>query len=190
MGDLMKVGDKVPDLDFDVYQDDEIKRVNLSDYRGRWLVLAFYPADFTFVCPTELAELAGLHADFRKQGAEIVSMSTDSAYVHKAWHETSPLVKKVKYQMGADQTHKVCVAFGTEIEKEGVSLRATFIIDPEGVVKSIEMHDNSIGRNANEILRKLQASLFVSKNKGMVCPASWSPGKEAMKPSTKLVGKI
>jgi len=186
----MKIGDTIPDLEFDIFQEDDIKKVKFSDFKGKWLVLAFYPADFTFVCPTELAELAGLHKEFKKQGAEIISMSTDSAYVHMSWHDTSPLVKKVKYPMGADPTHKLCLAFGTLIEKEGISLRATFIINPDGEVKALEMHDNSIGRNANEILRKLQAASFVSKNKGLVCPASWSPGKETLKPSTKLVGKL
>ena len=186
----MKIGDSIPDLEFDVFQDEEIKKLKFSDFKGKWLVLAFYPADFTFVCPTELAELAGLHGEFKKQGAEIISMSTDSAYVHMSWHDTSPLVKKVKYPMGADPTHKVSTAFGTLIEGEGMSTRATFIISPEGIVKAIEMHDNSIGRSAPEILRKLQAASFVSKNKGLVCPASWSPGKEAIKPSAKLVGKL
>ncbi len=186
----MKIGDLIPDLEFDVFQDDEIKKVKFSDFKGKWLVLAFYPADFTFICPTELAELAGLNAEFKKQNAEIISMSTDSAFVHKAWHETSPLVKKVNYLMGADPTHKICMAFGTDIEKDGMSTRATFIISPEGTVKSMELHDNSIGRSAPEILRKLQAAVFVSKNKGLVCPASWSPGKDTIKPSTKLVGKL
>jgi len=186
----MKVGDTVPDLEFDVFQSEKIRKARLSDYRGKWLVLAFYPADFTFVCPTELAELADNYADFRKAGAEIVSMSTDTAFVHKAWHDTSPLVKRVKYPMGADPSHSVCKAFGTSQDREGTSLRATFIISPEGVVKAFEMHDNSIGRSAKEILRKLQAACFVAKHKGMVCPAGWTPGKGTLRPGMKLVGKI
>jgi peroxiredoxin (alkyl hydroperoxide reductase subunit C) len=186
----MKIGDLIPDLEFDVFQDDEIKKMKFSDFKGKWLVIAFYPADFTFICPTELAELAGLSAEFKKQNAEILSMSADTAFVHKAWHETSPLVKKVKYPMGADPTHKICAEFGTLIEADGLSTRATFIINPEGIVKSMELHDNSIGRSAPEILRKLQASVFVSKNKGLVCPASWHPGSDTLKPSTKLVGKL
>jgi len=187
---MIKVGDKIPDLEFDIYYEDEIKKIRLSDYHGKWLVLAFYPADFTFVCPTELEELANAHSEFQKSNAEIISMSTDTAYVHKAWHDTSPAIKKINYPMGADPSHNVCKEFGTHIDHEGISLRATFIIDPGGVVKSMELHDNSIGRNADEILRKLQAAKFVAEHPGNVCPASWKPGGKTLKPGLDLVGKI
>lgn len=186
----MKPGDKVGEMEFDAFHENDIKKMRLSDFRGKWLVLAFYPADFTFVCPTELAELADNYEEFRKQEAEIISMSTDSAYVHKAWHETSPAISKVKYPMAADPTHRICREFGTHLDHEGVSLRATFIIDPEGILKSMEVHDNSIGRSAKEILRKLQAAKYVSENPGQVCPASWAPGAQALKPSLELVGKL
>lgn len=186
----MKIGDSVPDLQFEVYQNNEIKKVKLSDYKGKWLVLAFYPADFTFVCPTELEELANAYELFKKSNAEIISISTDTVFVHKAWHDTSPAIKKIQYPMAADPTHMLCKTFGTHIEDEGVSLRATFIIDPDGLLKVMEMHDNSIGRSAKEILRKLQAAKFVRENPAQVCPAAWKPGDETLKPGLDLVGKI
>ncbi len=187
---MLGVGDKIADFELEAYHEGEIKKIKLSDYEGKWAVLLFYPADFTFVCPTELEEAAEHHGEFSKLGAEILSVSTDTAFSHKAWHDNSPAIKKIKYPMIADPTGKMCREFGTYMENEGLSMRATFIIDPEGVIKSIEMHDNSIGRNIKETLRKLQAAKFVSENKGLVCPASWSPGKDTLKPGTDLVGKI
>lgn len=177
---MIGIGEKVPDLGFDVFFEGGIRKARLSDYLGKWLVLLFYPADFTFVCPTELNEAAGQHAEFRKAGAEIVSISTDTAYVHMAWHSSNPMVREVKYPMGADPGGKLCRAFGTYLEDEGLTTRATFIIDPEGTVRAVEMHDNSIGRSAAEILRKLQAAKFVRENTGMVCPAGWKPGAGAI----------
>jgi len=186
----MKPGDKIDDMEFEAFQNNEIKKMKLSDFAGKWLVLAFYPADFTFVCPTELAELQTLYADFKKEDAEIISISTDTAYSHMAWHDSSPMVKTIEYPMAADPTHKICQKFNTLLDSDGCSLRATFIIDPQGNLKSIEIHDNSIGRSAKEILRKLQAAKYVSEHPGNVCPASWSPGKETLKPSLDLVGKL
>jgi len=186
----MKIGDKIADFEFEMFHEGEIKKGKLSDYKGKWIVLAFYPADFTFICPTELSELADNYEEFKKLNAEVISFSIDTAYAHKAWHDTSPAIKKVTYPMGSDCTHEICKEFGTHIDKEGVSQRATFIIDPEGVLKAMDIHDNSIGRSAKEILRKLKASKFVAEHRGQVCPASWEPGKETLKPSTKLVGKI
>jgi NADH-dependent peroxiredoxin subunit C len=122
-----------------------------------------------------------MHEEFRKAGAEIVSMSTDTAFVHMAWHSSHPMIKEVQYPMGADPGGKVCRAFGTYIDDSGLSTRATFIIDPDGVVKAMELHDNSIGRSAAEILRKLQAAKFVRENPGQLCPAGWRPGAETIK---------
>ncbi|HID73640.1 MAG TPA: redoxin domain-containing protein [Thermoplasmata archaeon] len=186
----VRVGDTIPDLEADAYQKGEIRRVRLSDYRDRWLVLAFYPADFTFVCPTELRELARVHEAFLDSGAEILSVSTDTAYTHKAWHDTSEAVSEVRFPMLADPTGRICRAFGTYLEEEGLSLRATFIIDPEGVVRHMEIHDNSIGRSAGEILRRLQAAKFVAENPGVVCPASWQPGMDVLRPGVDLIGRI
>ncbi|MBR9703573.1 redoxin domain-containing protein, partial [Candidatus Woesearchaeota archaeon] len=166
------------------------KVIKLSDFKGKWLVLLFYPADFTFICPTELEQAADMYADFKKEGAEIMSVSTDTAFVHKAWHDNSPSIGKIEYPMGADPTGKLCREFGTYIYDEGLSLRGTFIIDPKGVLVAMDIHDNSIGRDAHEILRKLQAARFVNENPGQVCPASWKPGGKTLKPSMDLVGKL
>lgn len=187
---MIKIGEKMPDIELEAFHNSEMKKIKLSDYKGKWLVLLFYPADFTFVCPTELEEAAEHYEEFTKAGAEILSVSTDTVFVHKAWYDNSPAIKKIRYPMLADPTGKLCRELGTYIEEEGLSLRATFIIDPDGVVKAVEMHDNSIGRNIREILRKLQASKFVSEHPGKLCPASWEPGKETLKPGLELVGKI
>jgi peroxiredoxin (alkyl hydroperoxide reductase subunit C) len=187
---MVKIGEEIPEIEAEIYQDFEIKKVKLSDYRGKWLILAFYPRDFTFVCPTELEDLADHYEEFKNIGAEIISVSTDSAFVHLAWQNDSPAIGKVKYPMMADPTGNVCRAFGTMIEDEGKSLRGTFIIDPEGILKAMDIHDNSIGRSSKEILRKLQASIYVRENPGAVCPANWEPGKETLTESLDLVGKI
>ena len=187
---MVKIGTVVPDLEFQVYHQEEIKNVKLSDYRGKWLVLLFYPADFTFVCPTELKEAAVYYPQFTQLGAEIISVSTDTAFVHKAWHDNSPAIKQIQYPMAADPSSQVCRAFGTYIESEGLSWRGTFIIDPDGVLKAMDIHDNSIGRSSKEILRRVQAAKFVREHGGEVCPASWEPGQATLKPGLDLVGKI
>ena len=186
----MKIGQKIQDFDLEAFHNNEIKKIKLSQYKGKWMVLIFYPADFTFVCPTELEEAAGLYEEFKKLGAEVLSISTDTAFVHKAWYDNSPSIKKIKFPMIADPTGKLCKEFGTYIDEEGLSLRGSFIIDPDGVLKAFEVHDNSIGRSVAELLRKLQAAIFVSKNKGQVCPASWRPGGKTLRPGLDLIGKI
>lgn len=187
---MIKIGEKIPDMEIEAFHNNEIKKVKLSDYRGKWMIFIFYPADFTFVCPTELEEAAELYEEFKKQGAEVFSISTDTAFVHKAWYDNSPAIKKIKYPMLADPTGKMCRTFGTYIEEDGLSLRGSFIVDPEGTLKAYEINHNDIGRNAQELLRKLQAAKFVSENKGQVCPAKWQPGKETLKPGIDLIGKI
>jgi NADH-dependent peroxiredoxin subunit C len=187
---MIDIGQLVPEFSLEAFQAENITKLSLSDYRGKWLVLLCYPADFTFVCPTELGEAGGRYTEFQALNAEIISISTDTVYAHKAWHDTSPIIQSIDYPMAADPTGKVCRMLGTYIEDEGVSLRATFIIDPDGVLKAIDIHDNSIGRSVDEILRKLQASQFVRENHGEVCPASWRPGSKTLKPGLDLVGKI
>ncbi len=187
---MIMVGGEIPAAEVNAYADDDIKTMKLADYRGKWLIMLFYPADFTFVCPTELEEAAEHHSEIRKLGAEILSVSTDTAFVHKAWHDNSEAIKKIKYPMLADPGGKLCRTFGTYAEDEGHSLRATYIIDPDGVVKSVDMHDNSIGRSIKEIIRRLQAAKFVREHKGKVCPASWQPGEDVIEESTDMVGKI
>jgi peroxiredoxin (alkyl hydroperoxide reductase subunit C) len=187
---VLKINEKVPDFEVDAFYEDEIKKIKFSDYRGEWMVLVFYPADFTFVCPTELEEMADLYDQFRKLDAEVFSVSCDTAYAHKAWHDESPKIKKIRYPMLSDATARLSCEFGTYIPDEGLSLRASFIIDPDGILKAIEMHDNSFGRSGKELLRKLEAAKFVRDHKGNVCPASWEPGEETIKPSMDLIGKL
>lgn len=184
------VGSELPDFEIETYQDEKIEKVKLSDYKGKWLILFFYPADFTFVCPTELEEMADNYEAFKKEDAEVVSVSTDTVFVHKAWHDTSDAIKKIKYPMAADPTGNLSRTLGVYIEKEGVALRGSFIINPEGKIVLAEVNDNSIGRNAKELLRKLQAAKFVSEHDGQVCPASWTPGSDTLEPGLDLVGKI
>lgn len=187
---MVKIGEKVEDFELEAFHENDSKKIKLSDYKGKWVVLLFYPADFTFVCPTELSEAAENYEEFKKLGAEVLSISTDTAFVHKAWHDISDAIKKIKYPMLADPTGKVCRQFGTYIEDEGLSWRGTFIIDPDGILKSMHIHDNSIGRSTKEILRMLEAAKFVSEHKGQVCPASWKPGAKTLTPGLDLVGKI
>ncbi len=188
---MVKIGEAVQDFEFEVFQNEETKKVKLSGYKGKWVVLIFYPADFTFICPTELEEAAEMYDEFTALDAEIISVSTDTVFVHKAWHDNSPSIKKIRYPMAADPTGKICREFGTYIEAAGLSLRGSFIIDPDGVLKAYEVHDNSIGRSAKELLRKLQAAKFVRDAGGaQVCPASWHPGEKTLKPGLDLVGKI
>jgi NADH-dependent peroxiredoxin subunit C len=187
---MVKIGEKIPNFEMEVFHKDDTKRIRLSDYEGRWLILLFYPADFTFVCPTELREAGQLYPQFQKENADIISVSTDTVFVHKAWHDTSEAIKGIHFPMAADPTGKVCREFGTYIEEEGLSLRGSFVIDPDGILKAYEIHDNSIGRSAKELLRKVQAAKFVMEHGGEVCPANWEPGGETLKPGLDLVGKI
>ena len=187
----LHIGDTLPNLDLHVYYQDKDTVLKTSDYKGKWMIFFFYPADFTFVCPTELEELAHMYADFQTQGAEIFSVSTDTVFVHKAWHDNSPAIGKITFPMIADPTGELCQLFGTYIVSEGLSLRGTFLIDPDGVLKTIEIHDNAIGRNGKELLRKLKAAKFIRDNHGaQVCPASWEPGEDTLTPGMDLVGKI
>ncbi|MBI5358160.1 redoxin domain-containing protein [Candidatus Amesbacteria bacterium] len=184
------MGKKLPNLSLSAYYQNDIKEIKLGDYKGKWLVLIFYPADFTFICPTELEEAAMYYPQFKKLDAEIMSVSTDTGFAHKAWHDSSPSIKKIEFPMLSDPTGKLCRLLGTYIEEEGLSLRATFIIDPTQTIKAYDVHDNSIGRSTEEIIRKLQAAKFVKEHKSLVCPASWKPGKKTLKPGIGLVGKI
>lgn len=184
------VGAHLPQGEFDIFHKEEKKKVHLSDYRGKWLILFFYPADFTFVCPTELEDMAKHYAEFQKAGAEIVSVSTDTVYVHKAWHDTSEAVKKIEFPMLADPTAKLCKALGTYLHDKGESLRATFIIDPDGVIQAYEINANNLGRSAADTLRKLQAAAYVREHGDEACPANWKPGAKTLRPGLDLVGKI
>ena len=185
------IGEKVIDREFMTYQSNKFTKKKLSAlYKNKWLVLFFYPADFTFICPTELEDLAESYAKLKKMGVEVLSVSTDTEFTHKAWHDSSEAIGKVKFPMAADPTGQLSRDFGVMIEEEGLALRGTFIINPKGELKAMEVHDNSIGRDADELVRKIQAAQFVENNKGQVCPAKWTPGKKTLKPGINLVGKI
>jgi peroxiredoxin (alkyl hydroperoxide reductase subunit C) len=168
------------------------KFVDVSDetVAGKWSVFVFYPADFTFVCPTELEDLAEQYPQFQKLGVEIYSVSTDTHFSHKAWHDTSEAISKVQYPMIADPTHVLARNFEVLIEQEGVALRGTFVVNPEGEIKVMEVHDNGIGRDATELLRKVKAAQYIAAHPGEVCPAKWEEGAKTLTPSLDLVGKI
>ena len=157
---------------------------------GKWSVFVFYPADFTFVCPTELEDLAENYAEFQKMGVEVYSVSTDTHFAHKAWHDTSDAIGKVNYPMLADPTHQLSRNFEVLIEEEGIALRGTFVVNPEGEIKVLEIHDNGIGRVASELLRKVKAAQYIAAHPGEVCPAKWEEGAKTLTPSLDLVGKI
>ena len=186
----VEIGEKVPDFDLTLYHENKIVKRRLSDFFGKWTILFFYPADFTFVCPTELEDLAEHYDEFQKLGAEVLGVSTDTVYTHKAWHDHSKAIEKVKFPMVADRTAELTLEFGIYIEDEGNARRGTFIIDPDGVLQSYEVNSNNIGRSAEEILRKLRAAQFVREHGGEVCPANWKPGAKTLTPGLDLVGKI
>ncbi|MFP5440621.1 MAG: alkyl hydroperoxide reductase subunit C [Gammaproteobacteria bacterium] len=172
------------------YQNGKFGTVADTDLKGKWSVFVFYPADFTFVCPTELGDVADLYPEFQKLGVEVYSVSTDTHFVHKAWADASDTIKKIKYPMIADPTGTITRNFGVMIEEEGLALRGTFVVNPEGVIKVCEIHDLGIGRDAGELLRKVKAAQYVASHPGEVCPAKWKEGAATLKPSLDLVGKI
>ncbi|CAM4277071.1 alkyl hydroperoxide reductase subunit C [Kerstersia similis] len=172
------------------YQNGKFIEVSDASLTGKWSVVVFYPADFTFVCPTELEDLADHYEEFKKLGVEIYSVSTDTHFAHKAWHDTSEAIKKVQYVMVGDPTANLARNFDVLIEEEGLALRGTFLINPEGQIKLCEIHDNGIGRDASELLRKVKAAQYVASHPGEVCPAKWKEGEATLTPSLDLVGKI
>lgn len=172
------------------YKEGKFVDVTDADVKGKWAVFFFYPADFTFVCPTELEDLADLYDEFKQIGVEIYGVSCDTHFAHKAWHDTSEAIGKVKYPLIGDPTGRLARAFQVMIEEEGIALRGTFLINPEGEIKLCEVHDNGIGRNASELLRKVKAAQYVASHPGEVCPAKWKEGEKTLTPSLDLVGKI
>mgnify|MGYP000977953932 FL=1 len=184
------VGTQLQSFSVEAFQGFEFKKITDADLKGKWSVVFFYPADFTFVCPTELVDMAEKYEQFQAMGVEIYSVSTDSHFVHKAWHDASESIRKIKYPMLADPTGALSRAFGVMIEEEGMAYRGTFVVNPEGQIKVVEIHDNNIGRDANELLRKVEAAQFVATHTGEVCPAKWKKGEATLKPSIDLVGKI
>ena len=161
-----------------------------ASLKGHWSVLIFMPAAFTFNCPTEIEDAAENYAEFQKAGAEVYIVTTDTHFSHKVWHETSPAVGKAKFPLVGDPTHQLTRAFGVHIDEAGLALRGTFVIDPEGTIKTMEVHDNAIARDVSETLRKLKAAQFVAAHPNEVCPAKWKEGAKTLTPSLDLVGKI
>lgn len=164
--------------------------VSDADLKGKWSVVMFYPADFTFVCPTELGDMADHYAQLQEMGVEVYSVSTDTHFTHKAWHDSSDTIGKIQFPMIGDPTGKISRNFGVMIEEDGLALRGTFVINPEGEIKVAELHDLGIGRSAKELVRKVQAAQYVAEHDGEVCPAAWQPGEDTLSPSLDLVGKI
>ena len=172
------------------YHNGKFVEVTDASVKGKWSVFFFYPADFTFVCPTELGDMADLYAEYQKLGVEVYSVSTDTHFTHKAWADASDTIKKIKYPMIGDPTGAITRGFDVMIEEEGLALRGTFVVNPEGVIKVAEIHDLGIGRDAAELLRKVKAAQYVASHPGEVCPAKWKEGEATLKPSLDLVGKI
>jgi peroxiredoxin len=180
----------IPEFKVQAFTKGDFKTVTNADLKGKWSIFFFYPADFTFVCPTELGDMADKYPEFQKLGVEVYSVSTDTHFTHKAWHDASETIKKINYPMLADPTGHLSRSFGVYIEDAGLAYRGTFLVNPEGQIKLAEVNDNGIGRNADELLRKVQAAQFIAKNPNEVCPAKWTPGAKTLKPGLDLVGKI
>ncbi|WP_417330943.1 alkyl hydroperoxide reductase subunit C [Halomonas cupida] len=172
------------------FHNGEFVDVTEESLKGKWNIFFFYPADFTFVCPTELGDLADNYEEFQKLGVEIYSVSTDTHFTHKAWHDSSETIGKLQYPMLADPTLQISRNFEVLIEDAGLAERGTFVIDPEGKIQIVEINAGNIGRNAEELLRKVKAAQYVAANPNEVCPAKWKEGEETLAPSLDLVGKI
>ncbi|KAF1009361.1 MAG: Alkyl hydroperoxide reductase C [Burkholderia gladioli] len=172
------------------FQNGKFIELSEESLKGKWSVVVFYPADFTFVCPTELEDLADNYAEFQKLGVEVYGVSTDTHFSHKAWHETSPAISKVQYALIGDPTWQLSTNFDVLRAGVGLADRGTFIIDPQGVIQGVEVTAEGIGRDAKELLRKVKAAIYVANHPGEVCPAKWTEGEKTLAPSLDLVGKI
>ncbi|HND64759.1 MAG TPA: redoxin domain-containing protein [Elusimicrobiota bacterium] len=190
----VRVGQTVPDFEMDTFDPVEggFGKMSLAENKKakKWTVLVFYPADYTFVCPTELADVADQHAELAKAGAAVFSVSTDTNFVHMAWQREEKLLKNVKYSMAAAPTGKVSRLFGVYDDASGLALRGTFIIAPDGKLASGEVNFFNVGRNAAELLRKVQANAYLAKHPEEVCPANWKQGGKTLKPGAQMVGRV
>jgi NADH-dependent peroxiredoxin subunit C len=184
------IGAEVQPFSATAYQNGAFIDVSDADLKGKWSVLVFYPADFTFVCPTELGDLADNYAEFQRLGVEVYGVSTDTHFTHKAWHDTSDTIGKIEYPLIGDPTLKLSRAFDVLIESDGMADRGTFVIDPDGKIQLVEINAGGIGRNAVELLRKVKAAQYVAAHPNEVCPAKWEEGDSTLAPSLDLVGKI
>ena len=184
------IGKKVQPFRAKAYHNGKFIEVTEQDFQGKWSVVCFYPADFTFVCPTELEDLQNNYATLKELGVEVYSVSTDTHFTHKAWHDTSPTISKIEYIMIGDPSQKLSRMFDVLDEVEGLEQRCTFIIDPDGVIQAVEINADGIGRDASTLINKIKAAQYVRNHPGEVCPAKWQEGAETLKPSLDLVGKI
>ena len=184
------INSQIPEFKVQAYHEGAFKEISNKDLAGKWAIFFFYPADFTFVCPTELGDLADNYAEFQKLGVEIYAVSTDTHFTHKAWHDTSDTIQKIQYPMIGDPTGTITRNFGVMIEEAGLADRGTFVIDPQGVIQIVEINAGGIGRDALELLRMVKAAQYVASHPGEVCPAKWKEGEATLAPSLDLVGKI
>lgn len=184
------IGSELKPFNATAYHQGKFIDVTQEDVLGKWAVFFFYPADFTFVCPTELEDLAGKYAELQGMGVEVFSVSTDTHFSHKAWHDTSDAIGKINYYMLGDQSGTITNNFGVMREGQGLADRATFVVDPDGVIQFVEITSEGVGRNAEELVRKIKAAQYVRSHPGEVCPAKWEEGEKTLAPSLDLVGKI
>lgn len=184
------IGKEIAEFNAKAFQQGEFIDVSSENFKGQWSVVCFYPADFTFVCPTELEDLQNEYATLKSLGVEVYSVSTDTHFTHKAWHDTSDTIGKIEYIMIGDPSHTISKAFDVLNEEDGLAERGTFIIDPDGVVQALEINAGGIGRDASILVNKIKAAQYVRNNPGEVCPAKWQEGGETLTPSLDLVGKI
>ena len=184
------IGTEVKPFVAQAFRNGKFVEVSEKDFKGNWSIICFYPADFTFVCPTELEDLQNNYDTFKKLGAEVYSVSTDTHFTHKAWHDTSEAIKKITYTMIGDPSHTISRNFDVLIEADGLADRGTFLVDPDGIIVAVEINAGSIGRNADVLVDKIKAAQYVRNNPGEVCPAKWKEGGSTLKPSLDLVGKI
>ncbi|MBC1400443.1 peroxiredoxin [Listeria booriae] len=184
------IGKEIEEFAAKAFRQGEFIDVSSEDFKGKWSVVCFYPADFTFVCPTELEDLQDQYRTLQDLGVEIYSVSTDTHFTHKAWHDSSDAIGKIEYTMIGDPSHTISRIFDVLDEEEGLANRGTFILDPEGVVQTVEINADGIGRDASTLVDKIRAAQYVRNNPGEVCPAKWKEGAKTLKPSLDLVGKI
>lgn len=184
------IGTQLKPFTTQAYRQGKFIEVSDADVTGKWAVFFFYPADFTFVCPTELEDLADNYAAFQKMGVEVYSVSTDTHFSHKAWHDTSPAIGKIEYTMLGDPSGTITRNFDVMREGQGLADRGTFVVDPQGVIQLMEITSEGVGRNAMELLRKVKAAQYIAAHPGEVCPAKWEAGETTLAPSLDLVGKI